>query len=49
MTSDPLEAYLSRLEHELTKYRLVSARILEEARDARLMLRTKLEACKHHD
>jgi hypothetical protein len=33
MTSDPLEAYLSRLERELTKRRLVSARIVEEARE----------------
>jgi len=33
MTSDPLEAYLSRLERELTKHRLISARIVEEARE----------------
>jgi len=33
MTSEPLEAYLSRLERKLTKHRLVSARIVEEARE----------------
>jgi hypothetical protein len=33
MTSDPLEAYLSRLERELKKHRLVSSRIVEEARE----------------
>jgi hypothetical protein len=33
MTSAPLDAYLSRLEHELGKHRLVDRRIVEEARE----------------